>query len=99
MTRGASEEQLYKAAVEVLAKLHQEKAPDVLAPGLPLFAYDEIALIAETDLMLEWFLPLALGRNATEAEYREHRAFGARRSTPSAAANACSCIAIITPRI
>ena len=74
LTRGGSEAELYKAAVEVLAKLHQEKAPDVLAPGIPLFAYDEIALIAETDLMLEWFLPLALSRQASEAEYREHRA-------------------------
>ena len=71
--QGASEEGLYKAAVEVLAKLHQESAPDFLAPGLPLFVYDEIALVAETDLMLEWFLPLALGRKATEEEYREHR--------------------------
>src|SRR5258708_3718089 len=33
-----------------------------------------MALIAETDLMREWFLPLALGRKATESEYREHRA-------------------------
>ena len=74
LTQGVSEEELYKAAVEVLAKLHQEPAPELLAPGLPLFAYDEVALIAETDLMLEWFLPLALGRKATEAEYREHRA-------------------------
>jgi N-acetylmuramate 1-kinase len=74
VAQGAPEEKLYKAAVEVLAKLHQEKAPDVLASGLPLFVYDEIALVAETDLMLEWFLPLALGRKASEAEYREHRA-------------------------
>jgi hypothetical protein len=97
--QGVSEEQLYKAAVEVLAKLHREKAPDFLPPPtfagprasyghlphadarggeadpvpLPLFAYDQIALIAETDLMLEWFLPLALGRKATEDEYRDHR--------------------------
>ena len=86
--RGVPEEQLYKEAVEVLARLHQEKAPDFLPPptaadsrasyshlaSLPLFAYDEIALIAETDLMLEWFLPLALDRKASEDEYREHRA-------------------------
>ena len=30
--------------------------------------------MAETDLLMEWFLPLALGRKASEAEYREHRA-------------------------
>ncbi len=74
LANGASEEELYKAAVEILAKLHQEKAPEQLAPGIPLFAYDQVALIAETDLMLDWFLPLALGRKASEAEYREHRA-------------------------
>jgi aminoglycoside/choline kinase family phosphotransferase len=72
--QGPSEEELYKAAVEALAALHRERAPDLLAPGIPLFAYDEVALIAETDLMLEWFLPLALGRKASEEEYREHRA-------------------------
>src|SRR6185437_13263319 len=72
--QGQSEEELYKAAVEALAALHRERAPDLLAPGIPLFAYDEVALIAETDLMLEWFLPLALGRKPGEEEYREHRA-------------------------
>jgi aminoglycoside/choline kinase family phosphotransferase len=73
LAAGGSEEELYKAAVEILARIHREKAPDNLAPGLPLFAYDEIALIAETDLMLDWFFPLALGRKARETEYREHR--------------------------
>ena len=67
-------EALYAAAVEILAKLHTEAAPKFLPGDIPLFVYDEIALIAETDLMLEWFFPLALGRPATEAEYKEHRA-------------------------
>ena len=71
---GAPEEELYKAAVEVLARLHKERAPALLAEDVPLFVYDDVALIAETDLMLEWFLPLALDRAATEAEYKEHRA-------------------------
>ncbi|MEO7054000.1 MAG: phosphotransferase [Rhizomicrobium sp.] len=102
LTQGGSEEELYKAAVEILARLHRERAPDFLPPPafadprasyghlphqhadarageadlapLPLFVYDDIALIAETDLMLEWFFPLALGRKASDAEYREHRA-------------------------
>ena len=74
LPQGAPEQDLYKGAVEVLAKLHQEEAPKFLAPNIPLFIYDEVALIAETDLMLEWFLPLALGRKASEAEYAEHRA-------------------------
>jgi aminoglycoside/choline kinase family phosphotransferase len=71
---GASEEELYKAAVEVLAKLHAEPAPASLAHDMPLFAYDEAALLAETDLLTEWFLPLALGRAAKDTERAEHRA-------------------------
>jgi hypothetical protein len=67
-------EKLYGAAVEILAKLHTEQAPKSLPGDTPLFVYDEIALIAETNLMLEWFFPLALGRPASEAEYKEHRA-------------------------
>ena len=71
---GGDEEELYKAAVEVLAKLHAEAAPARLAPGMPLYDYDQAALLAETDLLTEWFLPLALGRAATPAEHAEHRA-------------------------
>jgi aminoglycoside/choline kinase family phosphotransferase len=65
---------LYAAAVDALAKLHTEGAPSALANGKPLHAYDETALVAETDLMTEWFVPLALGRNASEDEREEHRA-------------------------
>lgn len=84
--QGVCEADLYKGAVEVLARLHREPAPPFLpAPAvagskageeapLPLFTYDEVALIAETDLMLEWFLPLALGRAASDDEVRKHRA-------------------------
>jgi len=75
---GSPGEELYQAAVEILARLHTESAPEFLPSpsggAVPLFAYDAIALIAETDLMLEWFLPLALGRPASESEYKEHRA-------------------------
>jgi aminoglycoside/choline kinase family phosphotransferase len=69
---GASEEELYRTAAAVLAKLHAEPAPSELAPGTPLYLYDETALLAETDLLTEWFLPLALGRKATETEQAEH---------------------------
>lgn len=81
LPHGASSQELYAAAVEILARLHVEEAPSFLSPppafasqAMPLFAYDEIALIAETDLMLEWFFPLALGRPAGEREYQDHRA-------------------------
>src|SRR3954469_2602376 len=42
---------LYAAAIDALAKLHDETAPAALANGKPLHAYDETALLAETDLM------------------------------------------------
>jgi N-acetylmuramate 1-kinase len=71
---GGNEKELYEQAVEVLAKIHAGDAPASLSPGKPLFDYDLTALIAETDLLAEWFLPLALHRKATEAEMAEHRA-------------------------
>jgi aminoglycoside/choline kinase family phosphotransferase len=64
---------LYGAAVDALAKLHSEGAPATLGDGKPLHAYDETALLAETDLMTEWFVPLALRRAASQDEREEHR--------------------------
>jgi hypothetical protein len=74
LANGAGEEELYKAAVEVLAKLHTEAAPASLSSGMPLYDYDQVALLAETDLLAEWFLPLALDRPARAGEHDEHRA-------------------------
>ena len=73
LAEGGDETALYQAAVEVLAKIHANDAPASLSATKPLFAYDETALIAETDLLVQWFLPLALERDATEAETAEHR--------------------------
>jgi len=70
---GGDEKKLYEAAVEVLARIHANDAPASLSSDKPLFDYDQTALLAETDLMTEWFLPLALGRVASEAETAEHR--------------------------
>jgi aminoglycoside/choline kinase family phosphotransferase len=71
---GANEIELYRAAAEVLATLHAERAPAVLPPNKDLHAYDETALGAEVDLLTEWFMPVALGRAATADEVAEHRA-------------------------
>jgi aminoglycoside/choline kinase family phosphotransferase len=71
---GGDQIPLYETAIDVQVRLHEESAPATLAPGIPLFAYDETALIAETDLLTEWFVPAALGRAATQAEISEHRA-------------------------
>ncbi|MGA7676604.1 MAG: phosphotransferase [Rhizomicrobium sp.] len=74
LATGADEKALYAAAAEVLAKLHADAAPGVLPPDKHLHAYDETALLAEVDLLTEWFFPVALGRKAGEAETEEHRA-------------------------
>ena len=70
---GGDETQLYRSAVEVLAKIHAGDAPAALSSDKPLFDYDQTALVAETDLLIEWFLPLALGRTATDEETAEYR--------------------------
>ena len=74
LTNGADERRLYESAAEVLAAIHAEEAPAILHPDMALHAYDETALLAETDLMTEWYLPYALGRAAHEDEIAEHRA-------------------------
>ena len=73
VARGADEDALYGAAAEVLAKLHADAAPDALPPDKDLHTYDETALLAETDLLTEWFFPVALGRKASEDETGQHR--------------------------
>ncbi len=71
---GRDEYALYSTAIDALARIHAESAPAVLRPDKPLHAYDDVALIAETDLMTQWFMPVALGRDASDAEISEHRA-------------------------
>jgi len=69
---GGDEATLYKNAMEVLAKIHAEPAPASVG-NKPLFAYDDVALLAEIDLLTEWYLPYALERAATADEIAEHR--------------------------
>ena len=64
--------ELYQSAVDVLVRLHEEPAPTVLSGDIMLFRYDELALLAEIDLLAEWYLPLVLGRKPSEQEIAEH---------------------------
>ncbi len=68
-----NEAALYNNAVEVLARLHAEAAPAAIG-GKLLFAYDDVALLAEIDQLTEWYLPQVLGRTATADEIAEYRA-------------------------
>jgi aminoglycoside/choline kinase family phosphotransferase len=73
LARGSDEHALYGAAIDALVRLQAEPAPNVLPPDKPLHRYDETALLAEIDLMTDWFMPVALDRPAHEDEVAEHR--------------------------
>ncbi|MEJ0025116.1 MAG: phosphotransferase [Rhizomicrobium sp.] len=73
LDRGGDAFELYAAAADVLAHLHEQAAPAAMPVGVPLHLYDETAQIAEIDLMTDWFFPLALGRTARADEVDEHR--------------------------
>ncbi|MGN6514453.1 MAG: aminoglycoside phosphotransferase family protein [Rhizomicrobium sp.] len=74
LLNGGDERELYLTAADVLAKLHESEAPKMLDAKTPLLSYDETAQLGEVDLMTEWFMPMALGRAATDDEVQEHRA-------------------------
>ena len=76
---GGDERAMYQAAIEALARLHAKPAPPWLTPDKPLFLYDETAMLAEVDLLTEWFLPLALKRPADADLVDEHRALWRER--------------------
>ena len=64
---GGDEAALYAAAVDVLLALHA-RAPD--ATGLP--AYDDSRLQAEADLLVDWYLPEALGEPTSDPVRRAY---------------------------
>jgi hypothetical protein len=73
LARGDDEELLYRAAIEAIARLHAQPAPQRLSREAALYEYDLTACLAEINLMTEWFMPLALGRSASPTEIAEHR--------------------------
>ncbi len=55
---GASEADLYGAAIDVQAALHRLSAPALVeahGAAWPVLTYDRMALMAETDLFVEWW--------------------------------------------
>jgi aminoglycoside/choline kinase family phosphotransferase len=82
LAKGTGELALYTAAADVLAKLQARGAPQHLAADKPLHAYDETALLAEAALLPEWYVPMALGRDATAAEIDEYQGLWREVLTP-----------------
>lgn len=56
LTSGGDERELYEATIDFLLDLHRHPAPADLAP------YDEMRLIEEAELFVDWYLPTLTGR-------------------------------------
>jgi len=68
----------YRASAEVLADMHREAwSADIALTGGQTYhvpAYDRAAMAIETELLIDWYLPFAAGRPATDDERRAFRA-------------------------
>ena len=68
----------YRAAAETLADLHHDAWSDTIefadGPTYHVPAYDRVAMGIETELLLDWYLPYAMGRAATADERAEFHA-------------------------
>lgn len=63
----ALEAEMYGAAIDLLADLHRA------APPAGLARYDEVKLLADAELFLDWYLPRRLSRDASMAERESFR--------------------------
>ncbi|MFQ5783193.1 MAG: aminoglycoside phosphotransferase family protein [Alphaproteobacteria bacterium] len=66
---GGEETALYAAAVDLLVALHGASVR-----GLDVPSYDDARLHAETDLLVDWFLPASAGTETPEAVRAAYRA-------------------------
>lgn len=67
---GKPVEERYRLAAEVLAALHATPFPAELPVGDQLYqvpTYDRQALAIETELLIDWYLPYATGKPASDA--------------------------------
>lgn len=69
LAAGASEEDLYALAMDVLADLHGRA--DAVPPGTP--AYDDERLLTEACLLTDWYMPAVLGRPTDDALREQYR--------------------------
>lgn len=56
---GGNETALYELAIDVLADLHGRPPSEAIPEGLP--PYDDDRLLAEADILIDYFVPAALG--------------------------------------
>jgi len=62
LAAGGDERMLYESAVDTLIELHQLSSPETAPAGTP--PYDMKKLMAEADILVDWFLPAVTGEEA-----------------------------------
>ena len=67
---GPDEKTLYRLAVDALIHLQRQPAAAATPPGLP--PYDEGRLLAEAELLTDWYMPAMLGVATAEAARRAY---------------------------
>jgi aminoglycoside/choline kinase family phosphotransferase len=67
----ADEAELYEAAVDLIADLHNKPARLTIPEALP--EYDAARLVAEAELLVDWYMPAQLGRPVGDAAKRTFR--------------------------
>lgn len=56
------ETKLYHAAADVLLRIRSDRPAPAPSSDYSMLSYDETALLAETDLLLDWYWPLKTGK-------------------------------------
>lgn len=62
---------LYENAIDVLAHLHDRAPAPPCADGYEMLSYDHAALMAEADLLIDWYWPLKKGAPAEDSVREE----------------------------
>jgi aminoglycoside/choline kinase family phosphotransferase len=68
---GVAEAELYEAAVDLIAYLHNKPQTQTIPEGLP--DYDAQRLIAEAELLTEWYAPAQLGKPLSDNAKQQFR--------------------------
>ncbi|GGD16112.1 aminoglycoside phosphotransferase family protein [Aquisalinus flavus] len=71
--KGAEEHDLYARAADVLVHLHATRLPQPVAVDYTLLDYDETALMAEANLLVEWYWPWLRGGKAPDRAIEAYR--------------------------
>lgn len=72
LAKGADERALYELAVDLLVALH--RLPEARTTGIAVPIYDDERLLAEAQLLTEWYAPAVLGGPLDDAAVREYEA-------------------------